>query len=68
MVEVRFQPVGSVVALVASLGKVRGHVIGIRRALIVLEVATYASRGVQRVIVVDVAIGAGARRNGVHPG
>ena len=68
MVEGGVQPVGSVVALVAGLGEVRGDVVGIRRALVVLEVTTHASRGVQRVVIVDVAIRTGARRNCVHPG
>ena len=66
MVEGRVQPVGSVVALVASLGEVRGDVIRIRRTLIVLQVATHASHGVQGVIVVDVAVGTSSRGNRVH--
>jgi len=68
VVKSRIQPVGSVVALVASLWEVCGDVVRIGGALIVLEVAAHARRTVQRVIVVDVAIRTGARRNRVHSG
>ena len=41
--------------------------IGIRRSLVILQVAADAGVRGQVVVVVDVAIGALARRNGVHP-
>lgn len=48
--------------LIASLGKVRRHVVGICGSLIVLQVARDASRTRQVVIVVQVAVGALPRR------
>ena len=68
MVERRVHPVRGVVTLLAGLREVRGDVVGIGCALEVLEVAGDASRARQVVVVVDVAIGAGARRNGVQAG
>ena len=68
MVERRVRPVAGVVALVASLREIRGDVIGIRGALKILKVTSHASCGAQGVIAVDVAIGALARRHGMHSG
>src|SRR5215469_8203428 len=53
-------------ALVASLREVRCDVVRIGGALEILQVATYAGCGANRVVVVDVAIGALARRHGVQ--
>ena len=63
VVKRRVRPRCGVVALIASLRKTSGHVIRIGGSLIVLEVAAHASRAGQVVIVVDVAIGAHARRH-----
>jgi len=68
VVERRVHPVGGVVTRVASLRKVRGHVIRIRGSLVVLQMAIHASRAVQGVIVVGMAIGASARRDRVLAG
>jgi len=51
------------VALIASLGEVCADVVRIGGALVILEVTGYARRAVQAVVIVDVAIGAGPRRN-----
>ena len=56
-----------VVTQIASLRKSLRDVVRIRRALEILEVARHACVGGQVVIVVRVAIGAGSRRNRVHP-
>ena len=53
-------------ALVAGLREIRADVIGIRRSLVVLQVTAHAGRGIEAVVVVDVAIGASPRRNRVQ--
>jgi len=68
VIEGGVQPACGVVTRIASLRKIGGHVVRVRRALIVLEVAAHAGAGVQAVVVVDVAIGALPGRHGVHAG
>ena len=68
MVERRVHPRAGGMALVASLREIRRHVIRIRRALEIFQVARDASCATQREVAVDVAIGALARRHGVQPG
>ena len=68
VIEACVQPGGSIVAGAARLREVRRHVIGIRRALVILQVAGHAGRAVQAVVVVNVAIGALPRWNCVHAG
>ena len=53
---------------IARLWKAGRHVVRVRRGLIVLQMASHARRAVQRVVVVDVAIAALARRYRVHAG
>ena len=62
------KPCAGAMALVASLWEVRGDVIRIGRALIVLEMAGHTLCTVQGVVIVNVAIGAGARRDCVQAG
>ena len=50
----------------AGLRESARNMVGIRGSLEILQVARHAGRGIQRVVVVDVAIGAGARRHRVH--
>ena len=61
------QPGAGAVALLTSLREIRGDVIRIRRALKILQVAGHAGRARQVVVVIDVAIGALARRHGMQP-
>ena len=68
MIEGSGLPGRGVVADITGLCESAGHVVGIRGVLEVLEVARDASDAGQVVVVVDVAIGTGARRNGVCPG
>ncbi len=60
-------PVLRTVALVACLREIRSNVVWVRGALEIFQVATYAGGVVDRVVIVDVAIGALAWRDGVHP-
>ena len=66
VVEGRIQPGSRVVTRGARLREVRRRVIRIRRTLVILQVTGDASRAVQVVVIVDVAIGALPRRHGVH--
>lgn len=68
MVEYRIRPQHRVMALLAGLREPRRDVVGIRRRLIIFQVATYARRGGDVVIAIDVAIGTQPRRHGVSPG
>ena len=68
VVELRVHPVAGVMALLAGLWEVRSRVVGIRRALIVLQMAGDAGRAGQIVVVVDVAVSAGPRWDCVQPG
>ena len=68
MVEGRTRPVTSAMALIAGLREIRGDVVRIRRALVVLQMASYAGCAGQVVVIVNVAIGAGARRHRVQAG
>ena len=58
-------PGRSRVARLASLREAAAHVIRIRRALEIFQVTGHARRAGQVVIIVDVAVGALARRHGV---
>ena len=55
-------------ALGASLGEVGRDVVGIRRALIILQVTADAGSAREIEVVVDVAVGALPRRNCVPSG
>jgi len=65
MIECRWLPGCSVMADVASLREAASYVIGIRGSLEILEMARNASTAGQIVVIVRVAIGARARRNGM---
>lgn len=66
VIEGCIEPGGRVVALFTGLREVRGDVIRICRSLKVLQMTTDAGCGRQVVVIVNVAIGALARRNSVH--
>jgi len=66
VVERGVQPGAGAMALVAGLREVAGHVVRIRCALIVLEVAGDAGRTGEVVVVIDVAVGASPRRHRVQ--
>ena len=57
------RPVVGVMALIAGLREVRGDVVGIGRALVILQVAANASRVGDRVVIVYVAIRTLPRRH-----
>ena len=57
VVKRRVRPVAGAMALLAGLRETRGDVVGIRGPLEILQVAADARRGVESVVVVDVAIG-----------
>ena len=67
VVETCSRPGRCVVALLSGLRKSALHVIGIRRSLVILQVAGDAGRSRQIVVVVDVAIDALPRRHRVRP-
>ena len=68
VIERSIQPSRSAVAGIAGLGKIRGNVIRVRCALIILQVACYADAAGQTVIVVNVAIRTLAGGHGVKSG
>ena len=68
VIERGIKPGAGGVALVAGLREIRRHVVGIGGSLVVLQVAGRAGRAVQVVVVIDVAVGAGAGRDRVQSG
>jgi hypothetical protein len=68
MVESCIGPRARGVTLGAGLREIRTHVVRIRSALKVLQVTGNARRVCQCEVVIGVAIGTGARRNGVRSG
>ena len=68
VVECRVQPGRSAVARFASLRKVRGNMVWIRRPLEILQMACNARSTTQVVVVVEVAVRALPRRHSVQAG
>ena len=68
VVKRRVRPRRCVVTLGTGLGKTCGHVVRIRGALVVLQMATDASCAGQAEVVVDVAVGTLARRDRMSSG
>ena len=68
VIEGRARPVGRAVAHLAGLREVRRHVVGVRRALVVRQVAADTGRRRAREDPVRVAVGALPRRDGVGSG
>jgi hypothetical protein len=68
VVETGGLPRGRCVARLASLREVAGHVVRVRRSLKILQMAPYARGAVQRVVVIDVTIGALTRWHRMHAG
>lgn len=68
VIELGVGPGDRVVAELASLRETHLRVRGIVRVVVILQVTRDARRLIQLVIIVDVAIAAGARRNGVRSG
>ena len=66
VIEGRIGPVRSAMALFAGLWEIRGDVVRIGGSLVVLEVTGNTGCAGQAVVVVDVAISAGAWRHCVH--
>ena len=68
VVKGRRLPGAGVVALLAGLREISTYVIGILGALVIRQMAAYACRGGQVVVVVDVTVETRARRVGVRVG
>jgi len=66
VIERRVRPAVCAMALLAGLREIRRHVVRIRRALEILQVATHARGGGNRVVIVNVTISALPRRYCVH--
>ena len=66
VVECRVCPGRGVMALLTGLREIRRNMVGIRRSLKVFQVATHACRRADRVVVVDVTVGALPGRHGMH--
>ena len=68
VIEDGIRPRSRVVALIACLRKAGRNVIGVCRSLIVLQMTRHAGRARQCVVIVDMAIDALTRWNGVQAG